>query len=499
MKKFFKMFGAAGLLAGMMMLGGCGGDSSVPYGSSGFGYVVKGPVAGATVTYSSGAKVTSSTVDGSFIYNGLAVTTSGGTYTDLAGVTTRKAPPMAGLAYKANVTPLTTIYAAATASDQAKLQTLIGGVTNSIDYATLGGKNITTANGNNALLIARLNETIGEILTLATERSLTITPAFLANVATVVANTTSANALLDGNYVVYNADGTLKTAGTEFNADGTLKTAGTGLYGMAANILAATGSPFVVDATYTTLGAMRAYISGLACTMGAKATEGKLIPLPNTTATTYGYVVKGPVGSATVTYSDNTTTTTTSTGRYSYKGLAVTTTGGTYVDVSGVTRNAPNMATPAGKANVTPLTTIFANASAADQTALLTLLAAGGVTSIDSYVTGTVTGTANVFLEKLNETIGEVLTQCKELGVPATATYLAGIANKVGALSYTTIVGTGGGAILSTAVVTATGTTLSTAQQTTVGTKATTVSNSIVEGKVVPTGSTGSTGGNIVN
>jgi hypothetical protein len=197
------------------------------------------------------------------------------------------------------------------------------------------------------------------------------------------------------------------------------------------------------------------------------------------TATTSGRVVKGPVNGAKITYSDATTETSTSEGYYTYKGLAVTTTGGTYTDLNGATKSAPDMATPAGKANVTPLTTIFAKASAADQAALLTLL---GGASIDTYVVGTVSGATAILVAKLNETIGEVLAQAKSYGV--TVNY-ASMATAVAKLSPTTITGTGGGTALATAAVS--GVSFTDAQKALVIAAAVVIADKAKEGATIPT------------
>ena len=213
---------------------------------------------------------------------------------------------------------------------------------------------------------------------------------------------------------------------------------------------------------------------------------------------TQGKVVKAPVSGATVTYSDGTTTTTNSNGTYTYNGLAVTTSGGTYTDMNGTVRNAPDMATPAGKINVTPLTTLYANASSADQVKLLALL---GTASIDTVVTGTVTGATNVLVAKLNESLGEVLTQLNDGGAAPSVAYLAGLATQIATLTPTT-------ALTATNIVAAINANTVTTTVTIDTTAVAAIADLTNEGSVVPTtgpttpastGSTGSTGGTSVN
>ena len=89
MKKVFRMFGAVVLVAGMLLAGGCGSsDGARPQGQ-----VVKGPVLYAVVRYADGT-TTKTDEKGYYTYNGQAVTTSGGSYTDMNGVF-RTAPAMA--------------------------------------------------------------------------------------------------------------------------------------------------------------------------------------------------------------------------------------------------------------------------------------------------------------------------------------------------------------------------------------------------------------------
>jgi chitodextrinase len=192
----------------------------------------------------------------------------------------------------------------------------------------------------------------------------------------------------------------------------------------------------------------------------------------------YAQAVKGPVAQATVSYSDGTTTTTNANGYFLYKtGLSVKTTGGTYNDVDGKSRQAPDMATPAGKKNITPLTTLYVNADAATKVKLDALISGS---SIDTIVSGALSGATNILITKLNETIGELLTQAKTFN---TAPNLSGIATAVANLTAATISGTGGSAALATAAVTASG--LTAAQATTVIAAATAIADKVKEGAII--------------
>ena len=157
--------------------------------------------------------------------------------------------------------------------------------------------------------------------------------------------------------------------------------------------------------------------------------------------TPLAFVIKGPVYNATVTYSDNTTALTATDGSFPYKSLAVTTSGGTYMDMNGERRLAPNMAAPANMTHVTPLTTLYTYADAATRSRLETLM--GGISGIDTAVTGSVTA-ANALVAKMNESLGEALTQLTEGGYTPTSTYLAGLATAIGNLTPAAA-GTGAG------------------------------------------------------
>ena len=148
-----------------------------------------------------------------------------------------------------------------------------------------------------------------------------------------------------------------------------------------------------------------------------------------------GYAIKGPVTNATVTYSDGTTSLTGADGSFPYKGLAITCTGGTYMDVDNLPRQAPDMAAPAGMRNLTPLTTLYYYADTATRSKLTALVAPA---SIDTVVVGTITGETNVLAAKLNESLGELLTQIKDHDFTPTPAYLAGLATQVATLTPAT-------------------------------------------------------------
>lgn len=121
MKKFMKMFGAAALLAGMMMAGGCGDDAAqTPQGR-----LVKGPVTGAIVTDVTGKEMTTQTVNGYFPAIGTGpYKSSGGKYFNLkadgSGYDTSvelNAPPLTAPIGTTQLTPLSTVCANASAAD----------------------------------------------------------------------------------------------------------------------------------------------------------------------------------------------------------------------------------------------------------------------------------------------------------------------------------------------------------------------------------------------
>lgn len=145
----------------------------------------------------------------------------------------------------------------------------------------------------------------------------------------------------------------------------------------------------------------------------------------------YCRVIKGPVAGATVFFASGAPSETTKAdGKYTCtQNSGVTTTGGYYRDMNGQIRLAPDMSAPAGySSNVTPLTTLYNNASPAVKTELAALLSSP---RFDSAVLGQVTN-QNLAIAKLNEGIGEALTQLQEqLGHAPSAEYLATFAAQV--------------------------------------------------------------------
>jgi len=150
-----------------------------------------------------------------------------------------------------------------------------------------------------------------------------------------------------------------------------------------------------------------------------------------------GIVAKGPVAGATVTYVGRGYTATTANGTYrcNYK-FAVTTTGGTFVDVNGSVRLAPDMASPAGVCNVTPLTSLYYYADPETRLALEAKF--GTLDDLSEVVLNEVT-TENELIAKLNESLGEVMTQIKEgdgISFPVYSTYLGNLAEQVADLDF---------------------------------------------------------------
>jgi hypothetical protein len=157
MKKYFKMFGVVGLLAGMMMVAGCGDDNAAK------GRVVKGPVSGAKVTDSLGTVLTYSTTNGYFNLGGTApYSSNGGQYYALNAAGTAysvltSAPPLTAPAGTTQLTPLSTAYENATAADKLVITDALkkAGLTLNSDLSVK-----TTANANAYIL----NETVGTYL-----------------------------------------------------------------------------------------------------------------------------------------------------------------------------------------------------------------------------------------------------------------------------------------------------------------------------------------------
>lgn len=123
---------------------------------------------------------------------------------------------------------------------------------------------------------------------------------------------------------------------------------------------------------------------------------------------TSGAVVKGPVTGAAVTDASGKAAITGSDGRFSITNATggFTSHLGTYVPISDSTtsRTAPDMATPAGSVNITPLTTIAALTPAANRAAVITQLNSLGVPFDSDLSTKTV---ANTNALAVSEAVGE--------------------------------------------------------------------------------------------
>jgi hypothetical protein len=170
-----------------------------------------------------------------------------------------------------------------------------------------------------------------------------------------------------------------------------------------------------------------------------------------------------------------------------------TSTGGVYNDMSGAPRTAPTLVAEAGSTNITPLTTLYYYASPADKVKLEALCQSAGVAE-DAVSTGTVsTNPSLAALAKLNETIGEALTQ---LGSSATPAYLQGLATA----TATNVQKLDAAGASTTVLLAAIGSvTLPTGATPLDNTKITAIGNATTPGAIVPApptaGTTGTTGG----
>lgn len=124
--------------------------------------IVKGPVAGALISFAGYSSTSISGADGAFarIVPGVVMTSTGGTYFDIATMSTRSAPTMKAPAAALNITALTTVVA--NAPDQASANALI------VAFQKLGVSydaplDTVSADGTNRSAIA-LNEIIGELI-----------------------------------------------------------------------------------------------------------------------------------------------------------------------------------------------------------------------------------------------------------------------------------------------------------------------------------------------
>jgi hypothetical protein len=177
MKKLLNVLGTAGLLGTALMLGGCGDASDQSPATT--GQVAIGAVSGATVKVSNASSTTesaklsalSSITDSSGTFTipvasatalstgnriGIAFSSTGGTFTNMSGATGKAAPDLATVAGYRNITPFTTLYNAASTAAKASLDTLVSN--QDIDTVVLG------TIPENLLLMAKLNNTIGEAL-----------------------------------------------------------------------------------------------------------------------------------------------------------------------------------------------------------------------------------------------------------------------------------------------------------------------------------------------
>lgn len=192
MKNFLKMFGAVGLLAGMLMAGGCGDDNVTPSGR-----VVKGPVSGAVVTDSKGVVISTQTNSGGyFTVGGTApYTTNGGTYFPLTASGTYSAvavnaPPMSAPAGATQITPLSTLFTTLTAAQQAALLTKLGLGSLNDDLAVKSAANTKAFT---------LSETVGAVLTQAVTNgaSLAQINTIASSMATAINTSLTAAATVD--------------------------------------------------------------------------------------------------------------------------------------------------------------------------------------------------------------------------------------------------------------------------------------------------------------
>ena len=179
MKANFKMIGAGLMMSGLLVVGGCGSDNNYTAAPASTGKVVKGPVNGATVTATNGAKATTA-LDGSYSVAGTGpFTSTGGMYVPLKADGTAgtpvAAPTMSCPVGVTQITPISTLVqqatvaAAATGATDAQKKALTDllAVVNAN-----GGLNVdlsTKTAANTALLT--LSETVGAVLATANSTS----------------------------------------------------------------------------------------------------------------------------------------------------------------------------------------------------------------------------------------------------------------------------------------------------------------------------------------
>jgi len=180
-------------------------------------------------------------------------------------------------------------------------------------------------------------------------------------------------------------------------------------------------------------------------------------------------------------------------------------TGGIYTDMNGVVRNAPDLEADKGSRNVTPMTTLYKYATPAVKEKLYELCEAAGVKP-DTIVAATTIPPELAAIKKLNETVGEALTQIKDgkASSTATAAFIQNLATSIANLSSLDDV-KAGSTMVNLVTTAATSTT-----SLTVGidkTKLTSIANTTVAGTTIPappasnstptvvTGTTGGTSG----
>ncbi|BCS55026.1 hypothetical protein [Geobacter sp. SVR] len=228
MKKFLKMFGFVGLLAGMLMVAGCGDDAA----KAPTGKVVKGPVNGATVSFANSALTATTDANGNYtiLVPGAAVTSTGGTYFDLATNTSKTAPTLTAAAGATAITPITTVLNQL--SGQAKIDFTAAltklGITNPLTDS------LATVTSSNRVAIT-LNEILGDAI--ASGASNTDVNTFAANIATSVNTTvpasesalaTAASGAAAGTSISTTSFNTIADAVNELPNNGTLPTGSTG-------------------------------------------------------------------------------------------------------------------------------------------------------------------------------------------------------------------------------------------------------------------------------
>lgn len=155
----------------------------------------------------------------------------------------------------------------------------------------------------------------------------------------------------------------------------------------------------------------------------------------DTTPVPQGQVVKGPVFGATVTDANGNHYTTDKNGKFPLYGVGpYTVTGGAYFPLkadgtySTTAVYAPPMKAPAGVTQVTPLSTLVADAATpAEAAQIMTTLKALGITDLNTDLSVKTTANQNAFV--LSETIGAVLTQAAASG--ATTTEVTNVINAI--------------------------------------------------------------------